>query len=154
MKKYLILLMGMLVNSTAWSQLIYPKTRQMEQTDVYHGVSVADPYRWLEDDNSAETKDWVKAQNNVSFGYLETLPLRETFKKRIEQLSDYEKISAPFKRGDWFYFYKNSGLQNQSVLYRQVAPGHFEDAFLNISLNDLPSGPLFAFVDLNNLDTL
>ncbi len=111
--------MGMLVNSTAWSQLIYPKTRQMEQTDVYHGVSVADPYRWLEDDNSAETKDWVKAQNNVSFGYLETLPLRETFKKRIEQLSDYEKISAPFKRGDWFYFYKNSGLQNQSVLYRQ-----------------------------------
>jgi len=111
--------MGMLVNSAAWSQLVYPKTRQMEHTDIYHGVTVADPYRWLEDDNSAETKEWVKAQNQVSFGYLETLPLRETFKKRIEQLSDYEKISAPFKRGDWFYFYKNSGLQNQSVLYRQ-----------------------------------
>ena len=119
MKKLLILLMGMLVNSAAWSQLVYPKTRQMEHTDIYHGVTVADPYRWLEDDNSAETKEWVKAQNKVSFDYLETLPLRETFKKRIEQLSDYEKISAPFKRGDWFYFYKNSGLQNQSVLYRQ-----------------------------------
>lgn len=119
MKKYVILLMGMLVNSAAWSQLVYPKTRQVEHSDLYHGVTVSDPYRWLEDDNSAETKEWVKAQNQVSFGYLESLPLRETFKKRIEQLSDYEKISAPFKRGDWFYFYKNSGLQNQAVLYRQ-----------------------------------
>ena len=97
MKKYLILLMGMLVNSAAWSQLNYPNTRQVDHTDTYHGVTVADPYRWLEDDNSAETKEWVKAQNKVSFGYLETLPMRETFKKRIEQLSDYEKISAPFK---------------------------------------------------------
>ncbi|MFM6937179.1 MAG: S9 family peptidase, partial [Aquirufa sp.] len=119
MKKYLILLMGMFINSAAWSQLPYPKTRQVAHEDVYHGVTVADPYRWLEDDNSEETKEWVKAQNKVSFGYLETLPLRETFKKRIEQLSNYEKISAPFKRGDWYYFYKNSGLQNQSVLYRQ-----------------------------------
>ncbi len=119
MKKYLILLMGMFINSAAWSQLLYPKTRQVAHEDVYHGVTVADPYRWLEDDNSQETKEWVKAQNKVSFGYLETLPLRETFKKRIEQLSNYEKISAPFKRGDWYYFYKNSGLQNQSVLYRQ-----------------------------------
>jgi len=91
MKKYLILLMGMFINSAAWSQLLYPKTRQIAHEDVYHGVSVADPYRWLEDDNSEETKEWVKAQNKVSFGYLETLPLRETFKKRIEQLSNYEK---------------------------------------------------------------
>lgn len=103
----------------AMAQLPYPKTRQVDQVDQYHGVSVADPYRWLEDDNSADTKSWVKAQNEVSFGYLEKLPLRETFKKRIEVLSNYEKLSAPTRRGEWFYFYKNSGLQNQSVLYRQ-----------------------------------
>jgi prolyl oligopeptidase len=103
----------------AMAQLSYPKTRKVDQIDQYHGVSVADPYRWLEDDNSADTKAWVKAQNEVSFGYLEKLPLRETFKKRIEVLSNYEKLSAPTRRGEWFYFYKNSGLQNQSVLYRQ-----------------------------------
>lgn len=103
----------------AMAQLSYPKTRKVDHVDQYHGVSVADPYRWLEDDNSAETKAWVKAQNEVSFGYLEKLPLRETFKKRIEVLSNYEKLSAPTRRGEWFYFYKNSGLQNQSVLYRQ-----------------------------------
>lgn len=103
----------------AMAQLTYPKTRKVDHVDQYHGVSVADPYRWLEDDNSADTKAWVKAQNEVSFGYLEKLPLRETFKKRIEVLSNYEKLSAPTRRGEWFYFYKNSGLQNQSVLYRQ-----------------------------------
>ena len=103
----------------AMAQLTYPKTRKVDHVDQYHGVSVADPYRWLEDDNSADTKAWVKAQNEVSFGYLEKLPLRETFKKRIEVLSNYEKLSAPTHRGEWFYFYKNSGLQNQSVLYRQ-----------------------------------
>jgi prolyl oligopeptidase len=103
----------------AMAQLTYPKTRKVDHVDQYHGVSVADPYRWLEDDNSSDTKAWVKAQNEVSFGYLEKLPLRETFKKRIEVLSNYEKLSAPTRRGEWFYFYKNSGLQNQSVLYRQ-----------------------------------
>lgn len=107
------------VSLHAMAQLTYPKTRKVDQIDMYHGVSVVDPYRWLEDDNSAETKAWVKAQNEVSFGYLEKLPLRETFKKRIEVLTDYEKLSAPTRRGEWFYFYKNSGLQNQSVLYRQ-----------------------------------
>ena len=101
------------------AQLSYPQTRKVNQVDQYHGVSVSDPYRWLEDDNSADTKAWVKAQNEVSFGYLEKLPLRESFKKRIEVLTDYEKRSAPTRRGEWFYFYKNSGLQNQSVLYRQ-----------------------------------
>ena len=101
------------------AQLSYPQTRKVNQVDQYHGVSVSDPYRRLEDDNSADTKAWVKAQNEVSFGYLEKLPLRETFKKRIEVLTNYEKLSAPTRRGEWFYFYKNSGLQNQSVLYRQ-----------------------------------
>lgn len=101
------------------AQLSYPQTRKVNQVDQYHGVSVSDPYRWLEDDNSSDTKAWVKAQNEVSFGYLEKLPSRESFKKRIEVLTNYEKRSAPTRRGEWFYFYKNSGLQNQSVLYRQ-----------------------------------
>jgi len=119
MKTQIISLLFMGASLHAMAQLTYPKTRQVDQKDQYHGVSVADPYRWLEDDNSADTKAWVKAQNEVSFGYLEKLPLRETFKKRIEVLSNYEKLSAPTRRGEWFYFYKNSGLQNQSVLYRQ-----------------------------------
>ncbi len=119
MKKHFFLLVFIGVSLHAMAQLTYPKTRKVDQQDQYHGVSVADPYRWLEDDNSADTKAWVKAQNEVSFGYLEKLPLREAFKKRIEVLSNYEKLSAPTRRGEWFYFYKNSGLQNQSVLYRQ-----------------------------------
>jgi prolyl oligopeptidase len=119
MKTRIISLLFFGVSLQAMAQLTYPKTRKVDHKDQYHGVSVADPYRWLEDDNSADTKAWVKAQNEVSFGYLEKLPLRETFKKRIEVLSNYEKLSAPTRRGEWFYFYKNSGLQNQSVLYRQ-----------------------------------
>jgi prolyl oligopeptidase len=119
MKTQIISLLFIGASLHAMAQLPYPKTRKVDQKDQYHGVSVADPYRWLEDDNSADTKAWVKAQNEVSFGYLEKLPLRETFKKRIEVLSNYEKLSAPTRRGEWFYFYKNSGLQNQSVLYRQ-----------------------------------
>jgi prolyl oligopeptidase len=119
MKTRIISLLFIGVSLQAMAQLTYPKTRKVDQIDQYHGISVSDPYRWLEDDNSADTKAWVKAQNEVSFGYLEKLPLRETFKKRIEVLSNYEKLSAPTRRGEWFYFYKNSGLQNQSVLYRQ-----------------------------------
>ena len=109
----------MAISLNALGQLSYPKTKQVNHVDTYHGVQVADPYRWLEDDMSDETKAWVAEQNKVSFGYLEKLPLRETFKKRIEALSNYAKLSAPKRRGEWYYFYKNSGLQNQSVLYRQ-----------------------------------
>lgn len=95
----------------------YPKTRKVEQTDDYHGTKVADPFRWLEDDNSAETKAWVEAQNKVTFGYLNQIPERETIKKRLTELWNYEKYSAPFKRGNRYFYYKNDGLQNQSVLY-------------------------------------
>ena len=109
----------MLVSASALAQMKYPQTKKIDHVDNYHGTQVADPYRWLEDDNSEETKAWVKAQNEVSFGYLNQIPLRDEFKKRIEALSNYEKISAPSRKGEWYYFYKNSGLQNQSVLYRQ-----------------------------------
>ena len=116
--KHLIAAM-MLVSASTLAQMKYPVTKKIDHVDNYHGTQVADPYRWLEDDNSEETKAWVKAQNEVSFGYLNQIPLREEFKKRIEALSNYEKISAPSRKGEWYYFYKNSGLQNQSVLYRQ-----------------------------------
>ena len=98
----------------------YPDTRKdTSVSEEYFGTSVADPYRWLENDTSAETGAWVKAQNEVTFGYLEQIPYRNAIKDRLTELWDYEKYSAPFKRGDYTYFYKNDGLQNQSVIYRQ-----------------------------------
>ncbi len=99
----------------------YPATKTVEQTDDFHGTTVADPYRWLEDDvrESADVKEWVEAQNQLTFGYLKSLPYREQIEKRLTKLWDYEKFGAPFRRGDRYYFYKNDGLQNQSVLYQQ-----------------------------------
>ncbi len=97
--------------------LKYPETQQVNQIDIYHGVEVADPYRWLEDPDSAETKAWVEAQNQVTFSYLSQIPQREEIKTRLTQVWDYEKYGIPFKRGDRYFYYKNDGLQNQSVLY-------------------------------------
>ncbi|MFK7807334.1 MAG: prolyl oligopeptidase family protein [Saprospiraceae bacterium] len=87
--------------------------------DDYHGFKVADPYRWLEDDNSADTKAWVKTQNEVTEKYLSAIPFRETISKRLEEIWNYERVSTPMKRGDYYYYFKNDGLQNQSVMYRQ-----------------------------------
>ena len=101
------------------SSLTYPTPRKSDQVDNYHGTSVADPYRWLEDDRSAETADWVKAENKVTFDYLAQIPYRKQLQDRIEKVFNYPKYSAPSRKGDWFYFSKNDGLQNQSVLYRQ-----------------------------------
>ncbi len=96
----------------------YPETKKVDTTDVYFDNVVADPYRWLEDDRSEETGDWVKAQNQVTQNYLAQIPYREQIENRLTELWNYEKISAPFIEGDYAYFYKNDGLQNQSVLYR------------------------------------
>jgi prolyl oligopeptidase len=97
----------------------YPVAKKGDQVDTYHGVKVADPYRWLEDDNSPDTKAWVEAENAVTFPYLERIPFRERLQARVKALNDYEKYSAPSRRGDSFFFRKNDGLQNQSVLYIQ-----------------------------------
>ncbi|MDH3245894.1 MAG: prolyl oligopeptidase family serine peptidase, partial [Saprospiraceae bacterium] len=105
----------------------YPDTRTDSTVDEYHGTVVADPYRWLEDDNSEETKDWVNRQNEVTFSYLDQIPYRELVRKRLEEVWNYERYGTPFKRGDRYYFFKNDGLQNQSVLYGQEsldAPAH------------------------------
>jgi prolyl oligopeptidase len=101
------------------AQLKYPTTNKIEQIDEYFGTKVADPYRWLEDDKSEATKDWVINQNKVTFNYLDKIPYRATFKTAIEKVFNYAKYSAPFRNGLFYYFYKNDGLQNQSVLYRQ-----------------------------------
>ncbi|RLD78650.1 MAG: S9 family peptidase [Bacteroidetes bacterium] len=97
----------------------YPTTKKINTIDTYFGAKVPDPYRWLEDDRSAETEAWVIAENKVTFSYLNKIPFRDVIKNRLTQLWNYEKIGAPFKRGDYNYFYKNDGLQNQYVLYRQ-----------------------------------
>ncbi|MCK4297350.1 MAG: S9 family peptidase [Candidatus Marinimicrobia bacterium] len=97
----------------------YPVSKKVEQVDNYFGVKVEDPYRWLEDDNSSETNEWVKAQNEVTFNYLEKIPFREKIKQRLTEIWDYEKYGQPFKEGDNYYFYKNDGLQEQYVVYRQ-----------------------------------
>ena len=100
--------------------LAYPKTAKGDVIDDYFGTKVPDPYRWLENDTSAETKAWVIEENKVTDNYLSKIPYRDEIKKRLEILWNYEKYSAPFKEGKYTYFYKNDGLQNQSVLYRQI----------------------------------
>ncbi|MBL6446820.1 S9 family peptidase [Fulvivirga sp. 29W222] len=101
------------------SSLPYPETAKVDTVDVYFGMEVPDPYRWLEDDRSEQTAQWVKAQNNVTFSYLNNIPFKNKVKQRLEELFNYERLYAPAKHGEYYYFYKNDGLQNQSVLYRK-----------------------------------
>lgn len=100
-------------------KLNYPETRKTDQVDVYFGVEVPDPYRWLEDDNSAETAEWVKTQNEITFGYLEKIPFRSKIQERLTEIWDYPRYSSPFRAGKYYFFFKNDGMQNQSVLYIQ-----------------------------------
>ncbi|MDO6491227.1 MULTISPECIES: prolyl oligopeptidase family serine peptidase [unclassified Cellulophaga] len=97
----------------------YPSTNKVDTVTNYFGTNVADPYRWLEDDRSTETESWVKEQNKTTFGYLDQIPFRKDIKQRLEKLWNYEKLGSPSKEGDYIYFSKNNGLQNQSVIYRK-----------------------------------
>lgn len=106
---------GMLLGQS----LNYPVSNKTEQVDDYHGTKVEDPYRWLEDENSPETQQWVNAQNEVTNDYLSTIPFRNAIRTRLEELWNYERMGVPFKKGPWVFFFKNSGLQNQSPLYVQ-----------------------------------
>lgn len=101
------------------AQLSYPETKKGETVEDYHGTKVADPYRWLEDDKSEETKQWVAEENKVTFGYLDKISYRADWLKRLEEINNYPRYSSPSKKNEYYYFSKNDGLQNQSVLYRQ-----------------------------------
>ena len=138
------------------NKINYPSTKKVTKVDKYFGTKVIDNYRWLENDNAVETKNWVDKQNETTFSYLENIPFRNQIKNRLEQLWDYDKVSAPFKEGYYTYFYKNSGLQNQYVVYRKKK-GYEEEVFLDpntfakdgttslAGLNFSKSGKLLAY---------
>ncbi len=164
MKNLLFVLLGTLLiiscktdkKATSQMALSYPETKQVDTVTTYFGSDVKDPYRWLEDDRSDETAAWVEAQNKVTFGYLDQIPYRKSLKERLEKLWNYEKLSRPFKEGEYTYFYKNDGLQNQSVVYRRkgdseaevfLDPNTFsEDATTSLStLSFSKSGDIAAY---------
>ncbi|WP_370443864.1 prolyl oligopeptidase family protein [Aquimarina sp. AU474] len=118
-------------NSKTSIALNYPETKKVDTTTNYFGTEVKDPYRWLEDDRSEETEKWVTSQNKTTFGYFDNIPFREDLKKRLSDLWNYEKVSAPFKEGDYTYFNKNDGLQNQYVIYRFKNEGDTPEVFLD-----------------------
>ncbi len=126
MRKSIFIWAAILMGFSACDQkqgkmLQYPVTQKVDSVDVYHGVKVADPYRWLEDDNSDSTKAWVVAQNKVTDAYLAEIPFRQKIKDRLTQIWDYPKFGLPFKKGDYWYFYKNDGLQQQYVIYQMTS---------------------------------
>lgn len=100
-------------------EVTYPETKTVEQTDDYHGTMVADPYRWLEADTAQAVEEWVKTQNQATFDYLEKIPYREKIEERLTELVNYPRYTSPFRAGEYYFFYKNDGLQNQSVIYIQ-----------------------------------
>lgn len=118
-------------DSEKQSNLIYPDTKKVDTVDTYFGVEVPDPYRWLEDDQSDETAEWVNMQNKVTFAYLEKIPFKAKLEKRLGELFNYERLSAPNQHGEYYYYYKNDGLQNQSVLYRKPTLDGESEVFLN-----------------------
>ncbi len=135
MNKILIIAVStLLILGTACKQvkkLNYPETKKTDVVDTYFGTEVADPYRWLEDDNSEETKAWVQAQEDVTKGYLNEIPYREKIKSRLTEIWDYPKVSAPFKSGGVWFKYKNEGLQAQSVLYKLENPEDEGEVFID-----------------------
>lgn len=156
MKKFTIPAAILAVLSIAWlpacrpapeitqPDFTYPETKTVEHTDDYFGTQVADPYRWLEDTDSEETAAWVKAQNEVSFGYLKQIPFREKLRQRITELYNYPKYSSPTRVGEFYFFSKNDGLQNQSVIYVQRGLEGEPEVFLDPNALS-PDGTLRVF---------
>ena len=116
----LTILLFLIISCQKNSQIVnYPSTKKIATVDTYFNSQVIDNYRWLEDDNAEDTKNWVDKQNETTFSYLKNIPFRGQIKNRLEELWDYERVTAPFKEGDYTYYYKNTGLQNQYVIYRE-----------------------------------
>jgi len=120
--------------TTQQERLKYPETMKQDVVDDYFGTKVADPFRWLEDDNSAETKSWVEEQNNVTFGYLEQIPFRNALNERFTEVWNYPKMGQPVKRGDYYFYSYNKGLQNQSVIYIKKSLEDEGEVFLDPNL--------------------
>ena len=120
-KAVLLSLLFTILCLNTYSQISYPETKAVKQVDDYHGVKVEDPYRWLEDDHSAETKAWVESENKTTNQYLSQINYREKVKQRLTELWNYEKMSTIFKKGKLFFSFRNNGLQNQSVFYSQAS---------------------------------
>jgi prolyl oligopeptidase len=134
-------------NKLVQEKINYPVTKKVAQSDNYFGTQVADPYRWLENDTSAETGDWVKAENRVTNDYLAKIPFRDQIHKRLEALWDFSKMEAPFSKGDWVFFRKNDGMQNQSVIY--VQKGISGEPRVLLDPNTLSSDGTVAVGDLS-----
>lgn len=131
----------------------YPETKKVSHTDEYFGTKVEDPYRWLEDDRAEDTKDWVKREVTFTNDYLSKIPFREEIRSQLKDIWNYEKIGAPFKEGDFTYFYKNDGLQAQSVLYRTDKNGKTE-VFLDPNKFSEKGTTSLAGVSFNKKGTL
>ncbi|MGA0012228.1 MAG: prolyl oligopeptidase family serine peptidase [Flavobacteriaceae bacterium] len=130
----LAIALGLLISCSTKPQdsvVKYPETQKIPVVDTYFEQEVVDNYRWLEDDRSTETEDWVKRQNEATYAQLNSISYKEELKSRLEKLWNYEKISQPFKEGGYTYFYKNDGLQNQSVLYRKKGDSEEAEVFLD-----------------------
>jgi prolyl oligopeptidase len=131
-KKYSALFISvMTMLSSVFAQVKYPESRKVTQVDDYFGTKVSDPYRWLEDDKSAETAAWGASQNKVTQDYLSKIPFRQQVRKRLEEMWNYPKYGSPTKHGTYYYFYKNDGLQNQSILYRQTGLNGTPEVFID-----------------------
>ena len=136
-----------LISCSNDTKIDYPITKKIKVIDTYFDTEVNDPYRWMEDDQSQKVKDWIENQNQLTFDYLDKISYREILRKRLEKLWDYEKIGTPFEEGDYTYFYKNDGLQNQSVLYRKKGDDQ-EDVFINPNnFSDVPSSTMYLNED-------
>ena len=124
MKRLLLVLLWLVPVAVLHAQIKYPVAKRENVVDDYNGVKVEDPYRWLEDDNSEETRAWAKEENKLTFDYLSKISFRDKIKKRVEEMWNYPKYGAPFRKGNFYYFTKNQGLQNQAVWYKQkTLPG-------------------------------
>ena len=134
MNKILLTLIPALLMMTGCmnnEKIRYPETRMTDTVDTYFGTEVADPYRWLENDTSAETEAWVTAQNEVTNAYLAKIPYREQIRERLTELWNYPRYGVPFHKGNFYFFFKNDGIQNQSILYIQDSLGGEPRVFLD-----------------------
>lgn len=132
----------------------YPESKKINHTDEYFGQKVQDPYRWLEDDRAEDTKAWVIAQNDVTFNYLDQIPLRDELKKQLTEIWNYEKVGTPFKEGNYTYYYKNDGLQQHSVLYRKKGDNGKEEVFLDPNKFSADGTTSLAGVNFNKAGNL